>query len=176
MQVIKVDQAATLSRGKIIFGMTLPCIRMKIGHFECLSISRGPCCIDQLALLPIISQASESTTYKIPLQFTRVAAVQMEHRVARVSQMLHEGRPRCEPPGGVLLLQVMGGSVGMGVCVSANIGGDGGSGAVTSDSRRSVRWRGAMSVGHGEYQKKNENAMKRTLGRDRSVWFATSVE
>jgi hypothetical protein len=29
-------------KGKIIFGSTLPCIRMKNGHLECLSMLRGP--------------------------------------------------------------------------------------------------------------------------------------
>lgn len=43
MHVIKVDQAAMKANGRIILGKTLPCIRRKTGHFECLSRSRGPC-------------------------------------------------------------------------------------------------------------------------------------
>lgn len=80
----------------------------------------------------------------------------MEHRVARVSQMFHVGRPRRKPPNGVLLLQFMGGRVGMVVCGGAHVGGDGGSGAVAGDSRSSVDWRVTMSFGHGEYQKKKK--------------------
>lgn len=82
---MKVAQAATVKSGKIILGMTLPCIRMKIGHFECLSRSRGPCYIDQLELFRIILQASpERITYEVTFQFTRVATVEMEHRIARL--------------------------------------------------------------------------------------------
>lgn len=37
-----VAQAPTQRRGIIILGRILPCTRRKRGHFECLSISRGP--------------------------------------------------------------------------------------------------------------------------------------
>lgn len=43
MHVMRVDQSATNVNGRIILGMTLPCIRQKVGHLECLSRSRGPC-------------------------------------------------------------------------------------------------------------------------------------
>jgi hypothetical protein len=41
-QVTSVDQPATKANGRIISGKILPCIRRKVGHLECLMVSRGP--------------------------------------------------------------------------------------------------------------------------------------
>lgn len=73
MRVMTVAQAATKARGKIIFGMILPCIRRKMGHLECRSRSRGPC------YTSIVSPSGPSQytlilTYEISIDFTRVAS------------------------------------------------------------------------------------------------------
>lgn len=43
IDVKTVDHIVINVRGRINRGMILPCIRRKVGHFECLSRSRGPC-------------------------------------------------------------------------------------------------------------------------------------
>ena len=42
IRVSIVVQAPTPTSGRIILGRILPCICMKIGHFECFWVSRGP--------------------------------------------------------------------------------------------------------------------------------------
>lgn len=51
MTVIAVDQTATVRSGRIIFGITLPCIRIMMGHLECFSILRGPCWMKVLSAI-----------------------------------------------------------------------------------------------------------------------------
>lgn len=148
-----VAQPATQTMGRIIFGVTLPCIRIKIGHLECLSILRGPCC-NQLAQISkketVTLATSYRSTYEVTVQLARVLSVQVELTVARGRQVLHKCRSRGEPFNGVLLLQAMRLALGVVVAMGSYIGWHRGSGVVTRGCWGCIVGWCRMPVGHLE--------------------------
>jgi hypothetical protein len=101
--------------------MTLPCIRIMIGHLECFSMFRGPCYINgmlarqsmilyHVPVLLVVCYIDHliPLTYKVSVQFARIPSIKLELRVSRGSQIFQEGWSRSHAANGGGLLLLMG--------------------------------------------------------------------